>query len=99
VSDSASAIATASKATLTLPIAAGPEHPANRKKLDGYESTHANCCSNTHVAALAPKLAAIESAGSLIARKLYLRRIGTPLNRPHTASQCIAAIGRRRINS
>jgi hypothetical protein len=35
----------------------------------------ANCCNNTHVAALAPKLLAIESAGSLIARKLVLRRI------------------------
>jgi len=75
VSDNASAIATASKATLTLPIAAGPSMRPIARNLIATSPRTANCCNNTHVAALAPKLLAIESAGSLIARKLVLRRI------------------------
>src|ERR1700754_4773591 len=90
VSDSASAIATASRATLTLPIAAGPSIRPIARNLIATSPRTANCCSRTHVAALAPKLPATENAGSLIARKLFLRRIGAPLNRPRRAISSIA---------
>ena len=59
-----------------------PEHPADRKKLDRYKSTHGKLL---QAKPMSPRSRQnwllIENAGSLIARKLYLRRIGAPWNR------------------
>ena len=55
------------------------ENPANRQKFIAT-SPEPELCNRTHVAALAPKLPAIENAGSLIAREAISPRIGAPFN-------------------
>jgi hypothetical protein len=66
VSLSASAIATDSKATPTLPIAAGPSKRPMARNFTAARPRTTTCWINTQVAALPLKAGLIETSGTLI---------------------------------